>query len=611
MSRNDSKGGEERLPPEWVARWTPLRILWMDPGFFWFGLGLVALLISGMGLVLPWVSGVPAPNGSEWKMTGWDWLRCRWYDWSLGDPGSREFQPNLEAWEERLALEPGSRFAMRGYIDSVVAMPRDPEVQERAMQLALTLWRVARTNRLDVGRTLRLAEQMGDGGRVLRAFGTPIPQLGDQDRSLLLWLLADEGDWDRVEQLQPRADSRFEMERLVAAALQAVRGTGSVRARALERLMAAGMLSQPLRVPANRLAIQVSGKRPDVRMVRDAVTHLQVAGAARLLDLVRAGRVRLAVEGVGKLRQEAKLWGRPSVEREVEPWVDFLDAVGMHDWGRNELEWAANRWGRRDWWLRCIERTIRDRDFTALSRMGNGLVMGTGPLKDWRSLGHGLMALSAAEFNRAAEAESSWTKSAALGVPAGWGMRWCETFARLGRLRVASGWLMRIETEEAGSLDYWKLRMRLAREEVDWEALLAALKRAREIAPADAALMSEQASVLLFLRREPEEALRLLEEEAVQARRERGDRVLLALALAQAGRLTDAERLVELLEVGVVDVRERAFLQSAAFEVHLRSGRIRQAEEAYGKTDLRQVPVPLARWMEAAFQGMKQRPKKD
>jgi hypothetical protein len=583
----------------------------MDPGFFWFGLGLMALLTSGMALVLPWVPGVPAPDGSDWRMTGWDSIRCAWHDWTMGDPGSPEFQPSLEAWGARLSLEPGSRFGMRGYVDSVIATSNEPEEQERAMSLVLTLWRVARTNRLDVGRALRLAEKMGDGGRVLRALGHPMPQLSDMDRSLLLWLLADEGDWDRVEQMKPQAESRVEMERLVAAALQAVRGNGAGRARALERLLATGMLSHPLRVPANRLAIQVSGKRPDVRMVRDAVTHLQVAGAARLLDLVRAGRVRMAAEGVGKLRKEAPLWGRPHMEREVEPWVEFIDALGMYEWGRNELEWAANRWGRRDWWLDCLERTIRDRDFIALARMGNGLVMGTGPLKDWRSLGHGLLAVSAAEFNRMAESEAAWRKSAALGVPSGWGMRWCEAFARLGRLRAASGWLMRIETGESGSLGYWKLRMRLAREETDWVALLAALKRARELAPNEAALMSEQASVLLFLRQEPEEALRLLEEEAVQARKDGGDRVLLALALVQAGRLIDAERLIELLEVGTVETGARALLQVASFEVHLRSRRVRQAEQAYEKTDLRHVPAPLAHWMESAFQGMKSESKKE
>jgi hypothetical protein len=495
---------------------------------------------------------------------------------------------------------------MRGYIDSALAGSDSPEVLDRAIGLSLSLWRLERTNHVDVGRALRLAEKWGAGGRVLGALGTSDGRVSAEDRGLWLWLMADEGDWERVEQMRPSPGNGSGLEVLVACAVRAIRGGGSDRAAAVLNLTRAGMATDSQSVAANRLSVQVGERLRDLKWVQESSQRLKEAGAARFIDLLRAGRAEFAIGGTVTVRAEARKWGHPKREREVEPWVDFLDSMGMHDWARAELEWAAGEWGRRDWWLRCIEWTIRDREFSALARLGNGLVSGMGPLRDWRSLGHGLLAISAAEFNRTEEAEAAWRKSEASMVPTqGWGLRWCEMFSRLGHLRSAAGWLIRIEPEEAGSLDYWKLRRLLAREEGDWDGMLTALKKSRVLAPGDVALMSEHASVLLVLRQEPEEALRLLETDAVLARRDRRDRLWMALALAQMGRLTEARRLLDSMVTGGGSAGDDALIQLAAFEVHLRSGRNMEAEKEYERTDLKRLPAPLARWMESAYQGLK------
>ena len=95
--------------------------------------GFVA--VGAMLLLARWVPATPLPDGRAWRISGLDWVACRWHDRSMGTPGMADFKPGVAAWKQRLEREPGSLNATRGYLDSLLT--------GTAAEVSKAVWRAA------------------------------------------------------------------------------------------------------------------------------------------------------------------------------------------------------------------------------------------------------------------------------------------------------------------------------------------------------------------------------------------------------------------------------------------------------------------------------------
>lgn len=560
--------------------------------------GCVAL--GAMLLLARWVPAAPLPDGRAWRVSGLDWMACRWHDRSMGTPGLAGFKPGVDAWRQRLEREPGSLNAMRGYLDSLLADPGPgvgKPVWRTALETAMRLPAAAGTNSADVGRLLRVSLRVTDRGDEWRLAGRWADRLHESGLGLYLATAADHGDWDEVGAVLTTTGRQDDTARIARGAWKAAKdgaGPGMTNLLADMRTAAAGGGEGAL--AALRLMMACAVARSDAELAAEALGRLREAGAARLMDVLREDALRHGEGGSESGAGRAKDWPQPSEWREVRPWVEWLRRNGDVARAKDALQRAALEWDAPSCWMETTTLVLENRDWDLAEKVGDGLLAGTRSLRDWDSLGHALRALGLDARGDSAGARREWERMAKTPLPRHEvTMEWCRVFDHVGCLNLADSWLRTVEGSFGADAAYWRLRMRSAMASGDTESWMAATTRAAKLAPGDVGLALDRAWGVLVLGRDAEEVLGLLQEDAVMLKGGRRGQLLTAWAEARLGRTQKAETLLRLLDPVVKEPAERSMLAVAWFEALNGAGRVEEAWKAYRRLDLATLPSPLVR----------------
>jgi tetratricopeptide (TPR) repeat protein len=266
---------------------------------------------------------------------------------------------------------------------------------------------------------------------------------------------------------------------------------------------------------------------------------------------------------------------------------------------KDALRRAALEWDAPPCWIETTMLVLRNKDWDLAEHVGDRLLAGTRSLRDWDSLGHALRAMALDARGDAAAARREWERMAKTPLPRhDVTMEWCRAFDHVGRLNLADSWLQTVEGAFATDAAYWRLRMRSAMASGDTEAWMAATTQAAKLAPGDVGLALDRAWGVLVLGRETEEALALLQADAVMLKGGRRGQLLTAWAEARLGRTQKAETLLRLLDPVVKEPTDRSLLAVAWFEALNKAGRIEEAWKAYQRVDLAVLPSPVARMLD-------------
>ena len=567
-------------------------------------LALAGVVALGATLMLArWVPAAPLADGRAWRMSGLDWISCRWHDRSMGTPGMADFKPGVAAWRLRLEREPGSLNARRGYLDSLLAAPAthvNKAVWRAALEMAGRLPSAAGTNSADLGRLLRVSLRVTDRGEEWRQAGRWADRLSEADLGLYPATAADHGDWDEVGAVLTTTTKEDGPARWARWALKAAKdgsGSGTTRLPQEWRMAATGNGEGALL--AARLMMACAVARSDAALAAEALGTLRSLGAARLMDCLQEDALRHGdsqpESGAGRARD----WPPPSEWREVRPWVEWLRRNGDVARAKDALQRAVLEWDAPSCWIETTTLVLENKDWDLAEHVGDRLLAGTRSLRDWDSLGHALRAMALDGRGDAAAARREWERMAKTPLPRhDVTMEWCRAFDHVGRLNLADSWLRAMEGSLATDAAYWRLRMRAAMASGDTEAWMAATTQAAKLSPGDVGLALDRAWGVLVLGRETEEVLALLQEDAVMLKGGRRGQLLTAWAEARLGRTQKAENLLRLLDPVVKEPTDRSLLAVAWFEALNKAGRIEEAWKAYQRVDLSVLPSPVARMLD-------------
>lgn len=541
-------------------------------------------------------------------LTGFDLVKSWWLGLRLGLSGGDAGGEGVDLWKARLDLSPHDPAVVRGYIDALIAQPR----QSFASGVVPTVvgWAVkGEATAEDLGRLLRLhqlefiTDEWGFVSEVLRS---QYDRMSESDRDLYLWIEADAWNWAEVEKRSAELESRTGLGRLVLSAWAGGKGKGTNSTRETDLLSKTAKSGEGLWAPANRLLIQVGMLTTNLPMAQEAVERLKSGGGVvRLVDQIREGRTKVRagmVKDLGTLMSVSAQAGRGD---ELEERVLLLQEMGNTDRAMAEFEEGAVRFVRRDWWVRIAERMILRANWKGLDRIGRRLGKGVPRMEDWRAFASGLRWIAAVELGETEDVAGSLKSSSMLPVPPDrWAFEWATMLARQGRLSIAMPWLLKTEETMSESLPYWKLRMRWAFQQADASQMLVSVRRARRLDSTDVELKLTEAEMMIIQRESPEGVLALLDGLPDVVKGQHRAQVCRVLAISEQGQTDEVPRALNRLESITRADAERAMLGMVQFEVHRTAGRIPQANAAYQSTDRRQLPRVFAKWMEKTHQMM-------
>ncbi len=607
------EGREERLPPEWMARWSVLRVLYMDRRFRWLLMGVCVAMGLGVASVTRCIPGHRWPDGRSWRMTGWDWVQREGLRWGWLGEDPREHVAN---WRRRVELDPADPVALRGYVEALTREAGEGrEHREQSRDWGGWLLRVGGTNGADVARVLRLGMASGTDWTVVEELGPHLGRMEAGDRALAVQVLAEAGRWREVGRLvetvgETEVDPALRLHRW---AWEAGWGGKAGALEGLKRLREAAKAGDEGGGLAKRLLLRVLVERSEVGEADRVLEELRGGGGIRMSDGLVWAWARQRLGGGGTWRQAVQGWAGPVRSEEWKSWVELLRALGEPNRARRELEQGLVRWGGRAEWIWLADLSVEDGDWRGLRRAGVGLRGFPGGDDGTAAMGWAMEAMAQERLGAAEEARLAWDRSGRERSPAGrMAWEWGRRVAGWGWPREGWDWLLRAEEQMEGRLEYWRVRLRAAHGMGDGEAILEGAQRVRVLTPTDPNSANELAAALLVLRQEPMEALRLAREarEARGAVEARAGRVNEALALVQLGNWAEAARALEALELEGLTGIERTMVCLGRFDMHAGTGQVTEALEAYKGMDAGHLlPVQL-RWLERQYAGL-MRPEKE
>jgi hypothetical protein len=596
---------EPGAPIAWWERWSVLRLLRHDR---WFVRLIIAVVLVGMLLMagwVRWIPGSPWPDGRPWRLNGVGWLKCRWHDVRMGRPGSTDFRANGVKWLWRVEQDPANGVALRGYLDSLIAdvSLRGPTVTN-GLRWGAWLWRVGGTNQEDVRRMFQLAARVEDDGQVLSELSPWLPMLSSGDRAHWVLALAEQGQWDQVGRYvgDVSGSTGSELAQVVGLAWRAGWGPPAGAMEALRSLESAGASGLEKGVVADRLLIQVHGRRSDFEAATRVLARLKAAGGVRSVDRLRVARVAMDNGRASGMKDQIVSWAQPTESREVLQWYGLLQRLGDSGGANRMLTAALGKWNRVEWYLILADGLVEAGDWVGLRETGKRLREGQSGQPGWERVGWRLEAVANEKMGRTGEAAEAWRLGEG-GAPdqEGMGWEWGRRLLGWGFGRQAADWILQSESLMGGRTDYWSARVRLGHAMGDAEALLEATLRMRLLDPMSPAGANDHAAALLILRRDPVEALRLVRLETVRASGGVAPRINEALALVQMGELNAGEAILSALALGPLSAMERTMVCLGRFEVHARRGRVEAAMQMYRAIEGRFLMSVQSRWLEAEY----------
>lgn len=167
---------------------------------------------------------------------------------------------------------------------------------------------------------------------------------------------------------------------------------------------------------------------------------------------------------------------------------------------------------------------------------------------------------------------------------------------KLGLPNIAASMLGRLENSFSNHLEFWLQLQASAFDARQFDVLLAATKRAYEIAPGKLEYANNYAAALLVSRERPSEAIDLTFRTLQLAPRAFETRLNHALALLQNARVAEAEPLLTELDGERRDAERETLVNLGWFEFYLKSGNPTKAKEYALKVDSARLLPPQAEW---------------
>ncbi len=589
-------------PIEWWEHWALLRMWHSDRWFRRVILGLVSVALLGLIAEARWVPGHEASSGERAWLRGWDRLMASWHDFRMGKVGQPDFRADPAAWGWRVQLDPWNPESVRALLESLTRIP-EPEFSDATNGLALgrRLWRVGGTNAADVERVFRIARKARCEEWIIGeapGFGS---LLGPSERESWAAVAADHERWDLVRGLL--AEGRLDVGGTVGQAWTALWGAPAASREGLVVLEERAKGLGPEAVKAGRLHVQVLARLGKLEASRAAAERLRVLGVARRLEAIRVGRLWLGAGRREEFRKWLDGWAVGMLEpREVPEWAALVREV--HGVGKASMAWRDGwkRWRKAEWLGPVLETAWEARDWGGLLELGVDLRRGAGGDAGAIALGWVLEGIAREATGRSSEAELAWEAARSQKLPApDWALVWVKRIAGWGYLRAIPEWVVAAEPAGENDLEYWGLRVRLARSAGDPATLKIAAEGLRRLRPWDPEGVNAAAMAMLWMPVPAIQALELLSEARLRQGLDLEGRALEVIALGRDGRANESEARWSDLKRAPLGRIQRTMVCLAGFEMHSRAGRVEEAMEEYRQIEGKHLMSAQVRWLEQEF----------
>jgi tetratricopeptide (TPR) repeat protein len=157
--------------------------------------------------------------------------------------------------------------------------------------------------------------------------------------------------------------------------------------------------------------------------------------------------------------------------------------------------------------------------------------------------------------------------------------------------------LKTIESQYSNDVQFWAQLTTAAYESRQMDIMTRAAKKTMDLAPNELIYVNNYAAVLLALRQNPEEAVKLTFRLILKSPENRDYQINHSLALVQNARLEEAETLLKRFNPATMNPVEAASVNLAWFVIHLRRGNVAQAREVVRAIDTSRLMEPQVRWI--------------
>lgn len=601
-----SKSGRKQRVPRVVRRNRFLFHLVYEPVFL--GAVVVFLILALLAPVFLLKIWIVSPKGFEpvIKVRALDFFQASALRRSANRAAQAgDFKEAMQSWRGAVENNPANPADLRHALENVVHL-KPPAREWLGWTLYYGNWllRLEQTNIADVALFSQVLDHYLLDDAVVQLLEPHAAKLTPQQASRLVRCLFHLGrtdafarEWERHKQA---FDAMPEL-RLYEIAYTAGWGSTLPAAEAQKQLDAAAVdpVSRPT---ANRLLLSVAVARNHIDAYLAALNRLEEDHVDRLPDHVRYWLLL----SLNKRTDEAQVLARkfvkpPESASDAEIMARGLVRLGMRDealtflashqepfdynpalWTlHSQLLMEAGRWID----LQTLAVAMRQRDRLSIYLGGYS---------------HYLEGLAEIRQGRSALADRAFLELAANPIPdpvLAYGS--ATQLRKLGRPELAAQIFGRLESSYSNHLDFWLQLQSSAFDARDFDLLLAATKRAYEIAPGRLEYMNNYAAGLLVSRQRPAEAVDLTFRALTLAPRAFETRLNHAMALLQIGRVSDAEPLLKELSTEPLDTDRDTLVHLAWFEFYLAGSNTEKALLHAAHVDPRRLLPPQAQWFES------------
>lgn len=601
-----SKSGRRQRVPRVVRRNRFLFHLVYEPVFL--GAVVVFLILALLAPVFLLKIWIVSPKGFEpvIKVRALDFFQASALRRSANRATqSGDFKEAMQSWRGAVENNPANPSDLRRALDTVVRL-KPPAREWLGWSLYYGNWllRLEQTNIADVALFSQVLDHYLLDDAVVQLLEPHAASLTPAQAAPLLRCLFHLGrtdafarEWDRHKQ----AFAAMPELRLYDVAYTAGWGTSLQAAEAQKQLDAAA-IDPASRPTANRLLLSVAVARNRIDLYQSALTRLEEDHVDRIPDHVR----HWLLLALNKRTDEARALTR----KFVKPPESASDAEIMAR--------GLVRLGLRDEALTFVASHQEAFDYNpALWTLHSQLLLETGRWVDLQTLavamrqrdrlavylgGYSYYLEGLAEFQqgRTALADRAFQELAAKPIPDPvLAYSSATQLRKLGRPELAAKIFGQLESSYSNHLEFWLQLQSSAFDARDFDLLLAATKRAYEIAPGRLEYMNNYAAALLVSRQRPAEAVDLTFRALNLAPRAFETRLNHALALLQLGRLADAEPLLKELSTEPLDSEHDNLVHLGWFEFYLASADTEKARLHAARVDPRRLLPPQSQWFES------------
>jgi tetratricopeptide (TPR) repeat protein len=584
-----------------------LLVLFYDR-WFRFAAFLFLLILLTVALGLPKLWKVTPPDMPVVKISGLDKVQA----WALRRAALRQtaegkLDEALLSWRSAVDNSPADLELLRSYLTAVTTHPIPPrEILANAYARSTWLLGLSHTNGADVGLFAKIIERMGYDDYLVRKVLPSASELTPQGASTLVKALFRSRKMEQFDKVWKQHESTLTNDptamlyRYAWVAGWGRADSGSTEGRAILDHAMRGTDPEQAKL-AHQLSLYLSRKDLNLNNYRRSLEWLVEHHEDRFEDNLGLWKLLLSQGLRNEASQLAKSYSKPPSDADdAMGMVEVLVELGLKDDAIKFLEAKLPVFPYyQQLWLAAAELTISLKRWDDLFSLANQIrrpeYLG-GSLNGYSYYLEGLAALNRQQTENAEKlfktAAENTFENGALAFNVARGIR------EAGYPAIASSLLRQVQDNFKDKAEFWHEVSIAAIQQRDTDTMVNAAQKAYELAPDKNGIANNYVGTLLILRKNPGEALTILNRLLAVDPRHYGLLINKAEALMQVGRHKDAGAILASLDTRKMSPSEFSELHFALAELNISRGDLPAAKAEFQKVDKKDLFPQQVQWIE-------------